>query len=194
MLLVAVFAGAWLLFAGIKKLVKSEGAKSMNSKLGKVIIVLVLIGGIGVVVAMKNRSGGAHETPQLQAAPSSAASEDGGLPSGSGGGGIPKLVDLGASTCIPCKLMAPILEELRAEFQGRFDVVFIDVRENPEESGRYGISIIPTQIFYDGTGEELFRHEGFFSREDILNTWERLGFDFTREAAAPEEAVAGEVL
>jgi len=177
LLLVALFAGAWLLFAGIKKLVKSEGAKSMNSKLGKVIIVLVLIGGIGVVVAMKNRSGGAHETPQLQAASSSAASEGVALPAGSGGGGIPKLVDLGASACIPCKLMAPILDELRTEFQGRFDVVFIDVWQKPDEARKHRINIIPTQIFFDADGKELFRHEGFYSREDILGKWKDLGID-----------------
>lgn len=88
---------------------------------------------------------------------------------------IPKLVDLGAGKCIPCKMMAPILEQLKQEFAGRLDVQFIDVWENPDAGKQYGISVIPTQIFYDATGKERFRHEGFYSREDILGEWKKLG-------------------
>jgi len=84
---------------------------------------------------------------------------------------LPKLVDLGASKCIPCKKMAPILEELREEYRGRMDVVFIDVWKNPKEGQTYGIQSIPTQIFYDADGKELFRHEGFIPKEDILAKW-----------------------
>ncbi|HOX05317.1 MAG TPA: thioredoxin family protein [Planctomycetota bacterium] len=88
---------------------------------------------------------------------------------------LPKLVDLGAGKCIPCKLMAPILEELKKEQAGRFDVVFIDVWQNPDAGKQYGIKMIPTQIFYGADGKELFRHEGFFSKEDILKKWQELG-------------------
>jgi thioredoxin 1 len=56
-------------------------------------------------------------------------------------------------------------------------VVFIDVRENPAAGQAYGILGIPTQIFYDASGRELFRHEGFFSKEDILETWKVLGIE-----------------
>lgn len=89
----------------------------------------------------------------------------------------PKLLDLGAGRCIPCKMMAPILDELREEYEGRFDVVFLDVWEDPSVAETYGVSTIPTQIFLDAEGTERFRHEGFFSREEILGTWERLGID-----------------
>ncbi len=88
---------------------------------------------------------------------------------------MPRLVDLGAKTCIPCKMMAPILEELKAEYEGVFKVEFIDVWENPEAGREYGIRLIPTQIFYDSSGKELFRHEGFMSKEDILTRWKELG-------------------
>ena len=91
---------------------------------------------------------------------------------------IPKLVDLGAKRCIPCKMMAPILDSLRIEYRGRFDVVFIDVWEDNSKVKEYGIRVIPTQIFYDAEGRELLRHEGFFSREDILRTWDDLGIEF----------------
>src|SRR5450759_5135012 len=78
----------------------------------------------------------------------------------------PRLVDLGADKCIPCKMMAPILAELTKEYAGQLDVVFIDVWKKREERARYGIRLIPTQIFYDATGKELFRHEGFFAKQD----------------------------
>ncbi len=90
---------------------------------------------------------------------------------------IPKLVDLGAGKCIPCKMMAPVLEDLKKTYSGKLDVVFIDVWEKPEEAGSYGIKMIPTQIFYDSAGKELFRHEGFFAKEDILAKWKELGVD-----------------
>lgn len=71
--------------------------------------------------------------------------------------------------------MAPILEELRKEYAGRLRVDFIDVRQNPDEGPKYGIRLIPTQIFFDATGKELARHEGFISKEDILAQWTVLG-------------------
>ena len=84
---------------------------------------------------------------------------------------LPKLIDLGADKCIPCKMMAPILEELKAEYAGRMEVQFIDVWKNPDAGKRYGIQLIPTQIFFDASGTELFRHTGLFSKEEILATW-----------------------
>lgn len=99
----------------------------------------------------------------------------------------PKLVDLGAGKCIPCKMMAPILEELKEEYQGKFDVVFIDVWENKSAGDRYGIRVIPTQIFFDADGKELFRHEGFYSKEDILGKWKELGIAFA-DATKTENA------
>jgi len=90
---------------------------------------------------------------------------------------LPRLVDLGAGKCIPCKMMAPILEELKVGYQGRLEVDFIDVWENPAAGKAFRIQLIPTQIFYDPSGKELFRHEGFMSREDILAKWKELGYD-----------------
>lgn len=90
---------------------------------------------------------------------------------------LPKLVDLGADKCVPCKMMAPILEEMKVEFAGTFSVEFIDVWKFPDAAVPYNIKVIPTQIFFSSTGEELFRHEGFFSREDILAKWDELGVE-----------------
>ncbi|MBD3236016.1 MAG: thioredoxin fold domain-containing protein [Candidatus Eisenbacteria bacterium] len=91
--------------------------------------------------------------------------------------GRPLLVDLGSDKCIPCRMMAPILESLAEEFADCFDVVVIDVRQDRTAAGRYGIRVIPTQIFYDAEGRELFRHQGFLSREQILAQWESLGIE-----------------
>jgi thioredoxin 1 len=88
---------------------------------------------------------------------------------------LPKLVDLGADKCIPCKAMAPILEELKTEYAGTFEVQFIDVWKNQNAGQEHGIRTIPTQIFYDADGKELLRHEGFFSKEDILAVWKKVG-------------------
>ena len=94
-------------------------------------------------------------------------------------GGIPRLVDLGADKCIPCKAMAPILVELRAEYAGRLQVDFIDVWKDPSAGDPYNIYAIPTQIFFGADGKELTRHEGFNSKADILATWKKFGYDFT---------------
>jgi thioredoxin 1 len=101
---------------------------------------------------------------------------DGGS-SGSARAGIPRLVDLGSTTCIPCKMMAPILDELKTEYEGRLIVDVLDVKTDRNASAQYRIRVIPTQIFYDGSGRELFRHEGFYSKEDILAKWKDLGID-----------------
>lgn len=97
---------------------------------------------------------------------------------------LPRLVDLGAKQCIPCKKMAPILEELREEYAGRLEVEFIDVwqKENAEKGKEYGIKLIPTQIFFGADGKELWRHEGFLSKEAILAKWEEMGVDLRTKA------------
>ncbi len=99
---------------------------------------------------------------------------------------LPLLLDLGAGKCIPCKMMAPILDALEEEYKGQFDVVFIDVWENPEAAKPYHIKLIPTQIFFDAEGNELFRHEGFYSKKDILAKWKELGVSLKEPENARE--------
>jgi len=132
------------------------------NKAGKLVIVVVLVAAVISVIVIKGKSTSAtSEVTEGQKA-------------------LPRLVDLGAKKCIPCKLMAPMLEELKKEYAGTLQVDFIDVWKKPEEAKKYGIKIIPTQIFFDASGKELFRHEGFMSKEDILAKWKELGIDIKK--------------
>jgi len=85
-----------------------------------------------------------------------------------GASGRVTMIDLGATECIPCKMMAPILKELEREYAGVADIVFIDVWKNPAEGRKYGIQTIPTQIFFDSDGNEVFRHVGFLDKKPIV--------------------------
>ncbi len=88
---------------------------------------------------------------------------------------LPKMIELGAEKCVPCKMMKPIIEELQKDYKDKIEVVFIDVWKDNSAAEKYGIQSIPTQVFLDENGKEFFRHTGFFSKEDILKTFEDHG-------------------
>jgi len=138
----------------------------------KILIVVALIVSVYAVLALRQGRRSA-ETKEASGATASSQSQPGRRT------GLPRLVDLGAGKCIPCKQMAPILEELKKEYAGRMEVEFIDVWKNADAGKAHGIEVIPTQIFYDAGGKELFRHVGFFGKEDILSKWKELGVDLT---------------
>ncbi|HPO10456.1 MAG TPA: thioredoxin family protein [bacterium] len=81
--------------------------------------------------------------------------------------GKPSVVDFGATGCIPCDMMAPILEALREKYEGRVNVVFVHVREESLLASRYGVRSIPVQVFFDDSGKEVFRNTGVLSQEKI---------------------------
>jgi thioredoxin 1 len=89
--------------------------------------------------------------------------------------GQPTIIDLGARTCIPCKKMAPILESLSAEYKGKAGVLFIDVHEDQAAAKKFGVQMIPTQIFFDAKGKEVTRHMGFMDKADIVKTLKKAG-------------------
>ncbi len=162
------------------------------NKIGKIVIVAALAIVVGMVVVAKQNKSSTTNTavkntpcictpadfPPVSSPESSAESSKEIKEIKEGGQAVeklPRLLDLGASKCIPCKLMAPILEELKKEYAGTFNVEFIDVWKNPAAKKEYKVMLIPTQIFFDATGKELFRHEGFLSKNDILSKWKELG-------------------
>jgi len=97
----------------------------------------------------------------------------------------PRLVDVGAESCVPCKMMVPVLADLRRDYAGALDVVFIDVWKNPDAGTPYNVDIIPTQIFFDATGREIYRHVGFFAKDDILAAWKQLGVELKPTVVVP---------
>ena len=89
--------------------------------------------------------------------------------------GLVTLVDVGAKSCIPCKMMAPILVKLEKEYAGKAAVIFFDVREDMAPARRFGIRAIPTQIFFNKDGKEVYRHEGFLSEKEIVARFKDMG-------------------
>jgi len=89
--------------------------------------------------------------------------------------GMVTMVDLGAKKCIPCKMMAPILEKLEKVYAGRAAIIFLDVWEDPNPAHHFSIRGIPTQIFFDKKGKEVFRHLGFLSEEEIVRRLKEMG-------------------
>ena len=77
------------------------------------------------------------------------------------------MLDLGAKSCVPCKMMAPVLEKVGKYYEGKASILFVDVWENPNMKSEYGIQAIPTQIFYDKKGNERERHTGFLDEASI---------------------------
>ena len=87
---------------------------------------------------------------------------------------LPRVVDLGAES-VACKKLAPILEELKKEYAGKVIVEFIDVWKNPKAGEPFHISAIPTQVFYDRDGNEVWRHLGFLPKADFIAKFAELG-------------------
>ena len=122
------------------------------------LIIVLLIVAVGAVLELKKHNPAvAHETVPAPVA-------------------MPRLLELGSAQCIPCKMMTPILDEMAKTFAGQLAVDFIDVHQQESGGKQYGLRVIPTQIFFDARGNELFRHEGFFPREEILAKWQELGY------------------
>ena len=84
-------------------------------------------------------------------------------------------IELGADRCIPCKKMQPIMKEIAAAFPDRVQVVFYDVWKDPAPAEKYGIQLIPTQVFIDRNGREVFRHVGLFPKDEILKMFAEKG-------------------
>ena len=89
--------------------------------------------------------------------------------------GRSSLVDFGSTGCVPCDMMAPILETLREKYKDKVNVLFIHVGEEPILASRYGVQSIPIQIFFDKTGKEFFRHVGFFPQDQIETKISEMG-------------------
>lgn len=180
-MLLALIAGTWLAIRLIQLAFKKGGTHPMDRSKKIAIVAVLGVAVLAVIIAKQNRT-------SRQRTPSGDTNANGQMVASQGpeqltGKGRPTLVDLGAGTCIPCKLMAPILADLKTEYAATMDVHFLDVHENQDLVPLYKINVIPTQIFYDASGKELSRHEGFFSKEDILTKWKESGVDLSNDTS-----------
>jgi len=89
--------------------------------------------------------------------------------------GLPTVLDLGSNSCIPCKMMKPIFAELEEELADKANILILDISEYSSLADKYKVRVIPTQIFFDASGKQYWRHEGFLSKEDILKKLEETG-------------------
>jgi len=89
--------------------------------------------------------------------------------------GTVTMIDLGAKACVPCKMMAPIMEKMEKKYAGKAVIYFYDVWKDREPAIRFKIRAIPTQIFFDTNAKEVYRHEGFMSESDIVGQLTKMG-------------------
>ncbi|HOJ34915.1 MAG TPA: thioredoxin domain-containing protein [Candidatus Hydrogenedentes bacterium] len=168
---------------------KPEGRSGM---LTKAIILLLLAAGISAAFYAKARepknktespiiglessvpapetspSPNATDTSPSQASTEAPSSEEKPAP-------LPRLIELGSVRCIPCRMMAPILDELKKEYDGKLKVEFIDVWEYPDAAEKFSVRAIPTQVIVDSSGKEVFRHTGFYPKDQIVAKLKQLG-------------------
>ena len=140
------------------------------NKFVKIAIVAALTIAVGVVIASKRYEVDPAENTSQQR---SGATQPDSEPAGP----LPRLAEFGGSQCLNCKLMKPVLKQIKAEYAGKLEVEIIDVVEDKLLALQHKIRFIPTQIFFDASGKELYRHEGLFSKDKILATWKNLGVE-----------------
>jgi thioredoxin 1 len=145
----------------------------MKGNVGNIVLVVAVVALVAGVAWF--RGGHSNRTAPAADPPGAGATATATQPATEAAAGLPSVVDLGADKCIPCKQMAPILAELKKEYEGRAIVEFIDVWKNPSAGDLYGIRMIPTQVFFDGEGKEVWRHEGFLSKADFVAKFAEMG-------------------
>lgn len=91
--------------------------------------------------------------------------------------GKPTLAEFGSTTCIPCKQMKPILEDLASTYKDKINIVIIEIYDNKDLANQYKIMAMPTQLVFDRNGQEVNRHMGFWPMEEIIEQLKELGIE-----------------
>ncbi len=89
---------------------------------------------------------------------------------------LPVLMEFGMGRCIPCRQMKPILESLAREYVGQLTVQVVEIDSEPGLTRRYRVMLIPTQVFLDANGREVYRHLGFYPKDDLVAKLRELKF------------------
>ena len=134
----------------------------------KIGVVLLLLIAIVAVAQLKPRNQPSQGTSSATPSPPTNAA------------GVPRMLELGSVSCIPCKMMKPVMEELEREYGDNIRIDFIDVWQDPDQGRRYGIESIPTQILYDAEGNEITRHVGFWPKEEIVAAFAANGVELKK--------------
>ena len=90
-------------------------------------------------------------------------------------GGKPLLVDFGANSCLPCRQIRPILKELSKEYSGKAEILVVDVYKYQNLAKEYKITALPTLVFFDSKGKEIFRHPGAMNKDQIVAKLKEIG-------------------
>jgi thioredoxin 1 len=85
------------------------------------------------------------------------------------------MLELGSVGCIPCEQMKPVMARLSETYKGKLDVIFIDVKKDHDAARRFGVYMIPVQVFLDTNGKEFHRHVGFYAYEEIAPVLKKAG-------------------
>jgi thioredoxin 1 len=85
------------------------------------------------------------------------------------------MLELGSLGCRPCEQMKPVMEKLRTNYGGKLEVFFVDVRKDRDTAQKFGVYVIPTQVFLDKNGKEFHRHMGFYGYEEIVPVLKKAG-------------------
>ncbi len=103
---------------------------------------------------------------------------------------LPKMWDFGSVSCLPCKTMKEIIDPMMVDYKGKVDIRIINVYEDKERTQQFRIVTIPTQVFIDAGGKELFRHIGVYPRDSIVARFRDFGFPIVSGGQAPKPAPA----
>ncbi len=85
------------------------------------------------------------------------------------------MLELGSVGCIPCEQMKPVMTRLSDTYKGKLDIIFIDVKQDHAAARRFGVYMIPVQVFLDRKGKEFHRHIGFYAFEEIGSMLKKAG-------------------
>jgi len=85
------------------------------------------------------------------------------------------MLELGSVGCIPCEQMKPVMAKLSDTYKGKLDVIFVDVKKDHDTARRFGVYMIPVQVYLDRNGKEFHRHVGFYPYEEIVPMLKKAG-------------------
>lgn len=130
----------------------------------KLFVVLLLVVSFALISCKKSNTENKHQTSGVSGSDSTKHKIE--------------FVELGSVNCIPCKKMQPVMKSIEEKYKGLVKVTFHDVWKDDAPAKKYGIDLIPTQVFLDANGKEIMRHEGFFPEEDIDKFLQSQGVNF----------------